>query len=195
MSVELVKNCDLADHCDAGAKQGKSRDKRLPKQFGDFTEGLVMYVLGKQKDMTVALIDHVGADIIASDRAERRYAISVKGRNIPDNESKGFCFEKRDMEKLEETAHYFGMKSAVAFVIVDTLEKSMKIRVLIATLDDLINHGSHMSKSDFLHINPKTDAIEIKYKREKHLKQMKDCNFIDYTEFERKLESDVFPPR
>jgi len=195
MSEELKKVCERADRCDAGAMQDKSRDKRLPKQFGDFAEGLVMYVLGKLKNMSVALIDHVGADIIASDRAERRYAISVKGRNIPDTESKGFSFEKRDMEKLEETANNFGMEPAVAFVIVDTLEKSMKIRILIATLDDLKSHGGNMSKSDFLHIHPKTGAISFKYKRERHLKQMKDCGFIDYTEFELKQEVSTFPPK
>jgi len=195
MSEELEKGSVHSEQCNAGAMQDKSRDKRLPKQFGDFAEGLVMYVLGKLKGMSVALIDHVGADIIASDKVERRYAISVKGRNIPDTESKGFSFEKRDMEKVEETAKYFGMEPAVALVLVDTLEKSMKIRILIATLDDLISHGNNMSKSDFLHIHPNTGAIYIKYKRDRHLKQMKDCGFIDYTEFELKQEISTFPPR
>ena len=38
-------------------------DKMVPKQFGDFAEYLVMYVLGL-KGMRVCLVDHTGADII-----------------------------------------------------------------------------------------------------------------------------------
>lgn len=40
------------------------RDLRLPKQFGDFSESLVMYILGLN-NWSVALIDNVGADVIA----------------------------------------------------------------------------------------------------------------------------------
>ena len=40
------------------------RDLRFPKQFGDFSESLVMYILGLN-NWSVALIDHVGADVIA----------------------------------------------------------------------------------------------------------------------------------
>ena len=67
-----------------------TKDKRFPKQFGDFAETLVMFVLAKYKGMRVALVDHVGADLIATDRERTvRYAISVKGRNFPKTESKG----------------------------------------------------------------------------------------------------------
>lgn len=44
------------------------KDLRWTKQFGDFAENLTMYVLGQLSDMSVALIDHVGADVIASKR-------------------------------------------------------------------------------------------------------------------------------
>lgn len=44
----------------------QKKDKRWAKQFGDFAENLTMYVLGQLKNMSVALIDHVGADIIAA---------------------------------------------------------------------------------------------------------------------------------
>ena len=58
-----------------------NKDKRLPKQFGDFAESLVMFILGK-KGLRVALVDHVGADIIiVGDKG--KYAVSVKGRNFP----------------------------------------------------------------------------------------------------------------
>ena len=72
------------------------KDERWAKQFGDFSEGLVMYLLGQLKNMSVALVDHVGADIFAVNRenTSQRYAISVKGRNIPPNESKSYNFSK-----------------------------------------------------------------------------------------------------
>ena len=44
------------------------KDERWAKQFGDFSEGLVMYLLGQLKNMSVALVDHVGADIFAVNR-------------------------------------------------------------------------------------------------------------------------------
>lgn len=51
------------------------RDPRWSKQFGDFGEQLVMYLIGRQKNMKVALVDHAGADLIASDlgNKENRY--------------------------------------------------------------------------------------------------------------------------
>ena len=55
----------------------EKKDDRWAKQFGDFAECLVMHVFGQLKNMSVALIDHVGADVIASTRdgKELRYAI------------------------------------------------------------------------------------------------------------------------
>ena len=99
------------------------RDLRFPKQFGDFAETLVMYILGL-KSWSVALIDHVGADIIAinKDSLLRRFAISVKGRNFPSNESKSFDFDKNNINKLCSTAEMLGMEAGVAFVFVDEQE-------------------------------------------------------------------------
>lgn len=68
----------------------QERDGRWAKQFGDFAEHMTMYVMGQLNNMSVALIDHVGADVIAikRDGSEERYAVSVKGRNIPPTEGK-----------------------------------------------------------------------------------------------------------
>ena len=97
--------------------------ERWPKQFGDFAEELVMYMLGGMMGMSVALIDHVGADIIAAEKdgQKRKYAISVKGRNFPDNETRSKGFGKGDQDKLRKVSTTFDMKAAVAFVFVDTL--------------------------------------------------------------------------
>ena len=45
----------------------EKKDPRWSKQFGDFGEQLVMYLIGRHKNMKVALVDHAGADLIASD--------------------------------------------------------------------------------------------------------------------------------
>jgi hypothetical protein len=119
----------------------KEKDERWAKQFGDFAENLTMYVVGQLQNMSVALIDHVGADIIASKRDNdvnpERYAISVKGRNLPDNESKSYNFSWKDIENLKDTAEMFGVIPAVSFVFVDDVEGKKKIRMFIAKMDDL----------------------------------------------------------
>ncbi|AIZ56721.1 hypothetical protein Mpt1_c08450 [Candidatus Methanoplasma termitum] len=168
----------------------KDEDGRLPKQFGDFAEGLVMYLLG-QRGMSVALIDHVGADLIAAERnnPEKRYAISVKGRNIPDTESKGFNFSQDNIDKLRRTAETFGLIPAVAFVFVDKFEKVVKIRILLSTLDKL-QEQSKNEKIEFINDKVKSGGIYIKYEKlaksgkDSHLDQIRNCGFIDYTEFE-----------
>lgn len=57
---------------------------RLPKQLGYFGESLVTFLLGNIKGHRVAIVDHEGADIIATDRLDSklRYAISVKSRRF-----------------------------------------------------------------------------------------------------------------
>lgn len=124
--------------------QNQELDERLPKQFGDFGECLVMYILGRYKKMRVALVDHVGADLIATDREKnRRYAISVKGRNFPDEESKTFCFDHHNIDLLSDFADSFAMIATVAFVFVDNMEAdengltNRKIRIFILTLEKI----------------------------------------------------------
>lgn len=65
----------------------KKEDDRLSKQLGDFGEQLVMFLVGRIYEHRVAYVDHVGADLIATDKKGKRYAISVKSRvfNIDDH--------------------------------------------------------------------------------------------------------------
>lgn len=103
------------------------KDPRWAKQFGDFGEQLVMYLVGRQKKMKVALVDHAGADIIASDlRSNKRYAISVKSHtlalNINDEkiklESKVFTFNQKNIEHLRAFSDSFQLEPTVSIVIV-----------------------------------------------------------------------------
>lgn len=104
------------------------RDPRWSKQFGDFGEQLVMYLIGRQKNMKVALVDHAGADLIASDlgNKENRYAISVKSHTlnikISENdvsvESKLYNFDEHNIKQLKNFAENFALEPVVSIVIV-----------------------------------------------------------------------------
>jgi hypothetical protein len=165
-------------------KMATTKDDRWAKQFGDCAEGLVMYVLGQLKNMSVALIDHVGADVIATDRnnINKRYAISVKGRNFPKSESKSFNFSQGNIDKLVDTATNFGMESAVAFVFVDEQEDDKKIRIFTMTLETLQNLCEDDTAEFVQYAN---DGITFKYtegKTKHHLSEIKKYKCIDYTE-------------
>ena len=163
-----------------------NRDLRFPKQFGDFAESLVMYVLGLS-NWSVALIDHVGADVIAVSRVnnDKRMAISVKGRNFPSTESKSFDFDRNNIDKLIDTANLLGMIPAGSFVFVDFQEGVRKIRIIMIELSDLENMAINKNIG-FVNLNAKS-GIQIKFtqsKRISHLQEIKTNKQIFYTELE-----------
>lgn len=164
----------------------QERDGRWAKQFGDFAEHLTMYVLGQLNDMSVALIDHVGADVIAikRDGSEERYAVSVKGRNIPPTEGKNYNFSQRDIDKLEETAEMLKMTPAVSFVFVDEMEGAKKIRVFVAELANIFRLCDD-SGTGFL--NRVADGISFCYtegKSRQWLSEIRKCDMILYYEIQ-----------
>ncbi len=105
------------------------KDPRWSKQFGDFGEQLIMYIIGRHKNMKVAFVDHAGADLIASDLGNKnnRYAISVKSKTLSittdeENkiriESKLYKFTEHDIRELKNFADNFDLKPVVSIVIV-----------------------------------------------------------------------------
>ena len=114
------------------------RDPRRAKQYGDFGESLVMHLLVSYRGMKVAVVDHAGADLIASDphmvgKPERRLAISVKSRNLnlsPTGglESRLYHFDQRNVDHLRGFADSFGLAPAVALVM--TLPPAADLRRL-----------------------------------------------------------------
>lgn len=93
------------------------RQTRAPKQLGDFGEGLVTYTLIR-KDYEVAVLDHVGADLIAEKNGQR-IAISVKTRmfKIGSKESLVFVVEKTHLKKLKDFSTRFGLRPVFALVL------------------------------------------------------------------------------
>lgn len=164
----------------------EKKDDRWAKQFGDFAECLVMHVFGQLKNMSVALIDHVGADVIASTRdgKELRYAISVKGRNFPQSESKSFNLTQSNIDKLQDTAATFGMVPAVAFVFVDDMEAVKKIRVFAMTLKTMLQL---CQESSVEYLNFAADGVTFKYtqgKKTHYLDDIRKNRKIDYSELQ-----------
>ena len=77
--------------------------------------------------MKVALVDHAGADLIASDLGNKnnRYAISVKSHTLNiaidntkiESESKLYNFDQHNIDELRSFAKSFDLKPVVSFVI------------------------------------------------------------------------------
>lgn len=124
---EKIGEKDKNGSC-GGNKMSGIKDPRWSKQFGDFGEQLVMYLIGRQKNMKVALVDHAGADLIASDlgNKDNRYAISVKSHTlnikISENnvniESKLYNFDEHNIKQLKSFAENFSLEPVVSIVIV-----------------------------------------------------------------------------
>lgn len=104
-----------AENCVFGKQELK---ERLEKQLGDFGEQLVMTMLGRIARYSVALVDHEGADLIASDKHGHEYAISVKSYQIGPTENETKVFKIVDQEKLCEFADNFDLIPAVAMIII-----------------------------------------------------------------------------
>jgi Holliday junction resolvase len=108
--------------------ESEKRDGRLPQQFGKFGESLVMFWLGQTLGYSVALVDHVGADIIASKNG-KRLAVSVKSRLFR-NDDPSFVFDINNNNKLRDFAGDFGCAPAVAFVFGDKDGNNMDVYLI-----------------------------------------------------------------
>ena len=118
---------------------------RAPKLLGDFGEGLATYALIR-KGFEVAVVDHVGADLIAEKNGSR-FAISVKTRMFKtgSKESLAFVAVEQHLKKLDYFASQFGMTPLFALVICIVDER--KIHLVLARSEDIreklpkVKHG------------------------------------------------------
>ena len=139
---------------------------RAPKQLGDFGEGLVTYTLIR-KGFEVAVVDHVGADLIA-ERKPHKLAISVKTRSFKaaSNESRLTVIEYTHIKKLEYFAQRFNLEPVFAQVV--SIVDDKIIHLFIIRIEDVKNltagkHGYSMNFS------------------KKHLLTFIDLSYIDYS--------------
>lgn len=129
-------------------KEGKYKrmdDDRLSKQLGDFGEQLVMFIIGRLYEHRVAYVDHVGADLIVTDKNQKKYAISVKSR-VFTTDGPQFEFDNDQQTKLREFANSFELIPAVAFVCIDPIDiyKDINIDVYIIELDDFVKLANNI---------------------------------------------------
>jgi len=125
---------------------------RAPKLLGDFGEGLVTYTL-LRKGFEVAVVDHVGADLIA-EKEGRRFAISVKLRLFRhgSNESRMVVIEEDHLDKVKQFASQFGMQALFAQVI--CMAEACAIHVFIFEVSGIqelfpkVRHGFALSFGD-----------------------------------------------
>ena len=118
---------------------------RYPKLLGDFGEGLVTYALIR-KGFEVAVVDHVGADLIA-EKSGSRFAVSVKTRMFKhgSKESLVFVVEDQHLKKLDHFARQFGMTPLFALVL--CLADERNIHLVLARAEDVrenlpkVKHG------------------------------------------------------
>ncbi len=147
---------------------------RLPKQFGDFGENLVMWWLGRFFNYNVALVDHEGADIIAHNTNEK-LAISVKSIHRAST-----TFDVNNQMQLKKFATNFGeLTPAVAFVFADR-ENVQKAKLdiflfLLQDLDVFCDKGMGIARksngdfeilngAQFIHLKKLADAYDKKIK-------------------------------
>lgn len=109
---------------------------RASKQLGDFGEGLVTYALIR-KGFEVAVVDHVGADLIA-EKSKTRFAISVKTRMFKSKskESLNFVATKDHLDKLDYFAKQFGNMTPLFALAVSIVDENA-IHLIISKTDDI----------------------------------------------------------
>lgn len=109
---------------------------RAPKLLGDFGEGLVTYALIR-KGYEVAVVDHVGADLI-SEKSKSRYAISVKTRLFREGskESLNFVATRDHLNKLDHFAKQFGNMIPL-FALAICIADENSIHLMISKTEDI----------------------------------------------------------
>ena len=135
----------------------KKEDERLSKQLGDFGEQLVMFIIGRLYEHRVAYVDHVGADLIATDKDQKKYAISVKSR-VFTTDGPQQPFDENQQDKLRDFADSFGLIPTVAFVCIDKIKNDadFNIDVYIIELDDFIKMANKVDGITATGIDGKT---------------------------------------
>ena len=121
------------------------KDENLKRQLGDFGEYFLAMLLGQIKKYKVARVDHVGADLIATDRQAKKYAISVKTRTEGSynfEENYYTCKRptpKHELGKLQDFAEKYNMIPVVACVFVKPDFKG--IDIYISSLKNWLDIG------------------------------------------------------
>lgn len=154
------------------------KDERLSKQLGDFGEQLVMFLIGRLYEHRVAYVDHVGADLIATDKERKKYAISVKSR-VFEKDGPQQPFDKEQQEKLVSFAKDFNLIPTVAFVFIDKIDiyKDVNMDVYIIELKDFQKLAGQVTGITATGINNETLHFSNALRNQKELQHHELINF------------------
>lgn len=151
-----------SSRCDQLLEEACDKDQNLTTQFGDFGENMVMYVLNQLQNYKVALVDHVGIDLIATNPiTKNRYGISVKAQNIKGKNGKtntSHTYNQQDLEKITQFCESFQLIPAVAYVFADKAGEYSSVDIYILTLKNLIIKGVQKQNKGITAKMVKTDS-------------------------------------
>jgi hypothetical protein len=121
-----------------------NRFTRAPHLLGQFGEGVVTYLLIRH-DYEVAVVNHVGADLIA-EKGKERFAVSVKTRlfRSGSQESRNFVVDNPHLSKLNAFASRFDMRALFAQVVCLADEKLIRVFIFpVDRIQDLLRPAQH----------------------------------------------------
>jgi len=164
-------------------RMSKSNPSRAPKQLGDFGEALVTYDFIR-KEYEVAVVDHVGADLICSKpEGEKRYAISVKTRWFKpgSEESRMFNIEEAHLEKLKYFSKLFNLEPLFSLLV--CLSDSQKLVLFTLKVSDI-------EIGDIC--NPTKAGYSLKFS-DKYIEQLKNDPRVSVSSWENEvIGEDIF---
>jgi len=159
---------------------------RAAKQLGDFGEALVTYDFIR-KEYQVAVVDHVGADLICSkeesEKRYKRYAVSVKTRWFKpgSTESRMFNIEEAHLEKLKYFSKLFNLEPLFSLLV--CLSDSQKLVLFTLKVSDI-------EIGDIC--NPTKDAYSLKFS-DKYIEQLKNDPRVSVSSWENEvIGEDIF---
>ena len=112
------------------------------RQLGDYGEHLTAHLLIRL-GYDVAMVDHVGADLIATKDQDKVYAVSVKTRKFKQgsNESRMYNFSEKNFEKLTAFSSRFEFTPLLAVVTIDDREGDQHESVYVLDVNALKENG------------------------------------------------------
>jgi len=142
---------------------------RAAKQLGDFGEGLVTYDFIR-KGYEVALVDHVGADLIVT-KNNQQFGVSVKTRWFKNGskESRMYNIESKHLDNLNYFCSIFDLTPIFSLLICLSDENSLYLL--------------SFKVSDIPRLFSETKVgFSMKFS-EKHISELKRSDFISFSEW------------
>lgn len=118
-------------------------------QFGDFARHLALYIIGQRSSKPIMLLEDLENNTQKLSSSWDGYVVYARGRQIPETESYNITFWKDDIKELKRVNEKYKESCSItpllAYVCVDDMEATKKIRVFWLTLADAEAMGEDFS--------------------------------------------------